>query len=101
MMDRQVMAFGGRSLTAPPFDAENLAYAFGFPVPPPFVMLLNALCEGCGSAPAAYERVEDALGSYLTDHESIDGYDLSPPEFVPVRRDGGRWRALRLRHPCT
>jgi hypothetical protein len=48
-----VWAFGGRSLTAPPFDAENLTYAFGFPVPPPFVTLLNALGEGCGSAAAA------------------------------------------------
>jgi hypothetical protein len=82
------MAFGGRSLTAPPFDAENLTYTFGFPVPPPFVTLLNALCEGCGSAAAAYERVEDALGSHLTDHESLDGYDLSPPELFPFAATG-------------
>ena len=85
-----VRAFGGRSLTAPPFDAENLTYAFGFPVPPPFVTLLNALCEGCGSAAAAYERVEDALGSHLT--ESLDSYDLAPPElfrFAATGVDGG------------
>src|SRR5215471_14618639 len=72
-----VRAFGGRSLPAPPFDAENLTYAFGFPVPPPFVTLLNALCEGCASAAAAYERFEDAFGSHLTDHEIRNGYDLS------------------------
>src|SRR5262249_4605451 len=84
-----VWAFGGRSLTAPPFDAENLTYAFGFPVPPPFVTLLNALGEGCGSAAAAYERVEDALGgSYLTEHEIRDGYDLSPPELFPFAATG-------------
>src|SRR5262245_23489276 len=52
---RHVRAFGGRSLTAPPFDAENLTYALGFPLPPPFVTLLNALCEDCRSAAAAYE----------------------------------------------
>jgi hypothetical protein len=89
------MAFGGRSLTAPPFDAQNLTYAFGFPVPPPFVTLLNALCEGCGSAAAAYERVEDALGSYLTDHEIRYGYLLSPPELFPFAAtgvDGGHFR---------
>ena len=54
------MAFGGRGLPAPPFDAENLTYAFGFPVPPPFATLLNALCEDCGSAAAAYNRFEAA-----------------------------------------
>src|SRR5215813_4778440 len=83
-----VSAFGGRSLTAPPFDAENLTYAFGFPVPPPFVTLLNALCEDCGSAAAAYERFENALGSDLTDHEIRDGYDLSPPELFPFAATG-------------
>src|SRR5215510_4766848 len=88
-MISSMMAFGGRNLTAPPFDAENLTYAFGFPVPPPFVTLLNALCEGCGSAAAAYERVEDALGgSYLTEHEIRDGYDLSPPELFPFAATG-------------
>jgi len=81
-------AFGGRRLAAPPFDAENLTYAFGFPIPPPFVTLLNALCEGCGSAAAAYERVRDALGSDLTDHEIRDGYDLSPPELFPFAATG-------------
>src|SRR5262249_38255821 len=54
--------------------------------PPPFVTLLNALCEGCGSAAAAYERVEDALGSHLT--ESLDGYDLAPPELFPFAATG-------------
>lgn len=83
-----VSAFGGRSLAAPPFEAENLTYAFGFSIPPPFVALLNALCEGCGSAAAAYERVEDALGSHLTDYEIRDGYDLSPPELFPFAATG-------------
>jgi hypothetical protein len=82
------MAFCGRGLSAPPFDAENLAYTFGFPVPPPFVTLLNALCEGCGSGAAAFERVEDALGWHLTDHESLDGYGLSPPELFPFAATG-------------
>ena len=83
-----VRAFGGRSLTPPPFNAECLAYSFGFPVPPPFVTLLNALCEGCASAAAAYERFEDAFGSHLTDHEIRDGYDLSPPELFPFAATG-------------
>jgi hypothetical protein len=83
------MAFGGRGLPAPPFDAENLTYAFGFPVPPPFVTLLNALCEGCGSAAAAYNRFEEAFGSDLTDHDIRDGYDLSPPELFPFAATGG------------
>ena len=89
-----MLAFGGRRLTAPPFDAENLTYAFGFPVPPPFVTLLNALCEGCGSAAAAFKRFEDAFGSHLTDHEIRDGYDLSPPElfqFAATGVDGGHF----------
>jgi len=83
-----VSAFGGRSLTAPPFDAENLTYAFGFPIPPPFVTVLNALCEDCGSAAAAYERFQNALGSDLTDQEIRDGYDLSPPELFPFAATG-------------
>jgi len=89
-----MLAFGGRRLTAPPFDAENLTYAFGFPVPPPFVTLLNALCEGCGSAAAAFTWFEDAFGSHLTDHEIRDGYDLSPPElfqFAATGVDGGHF----------
>jgi hypothetical protein len=80
------LAFGGRSLTAPPFDVESLADAFGFRIPPPFVTLLNTLCEGCGSAAAAYDRFEDALGSRLTQHESLDGYDLARPSCSRLRR---------------
>jgi hypothetical protein len=94
MHDEPLMAFSGRSLEAPPFDAEKLTYAFGFPVPPPFVTLLNALCVGCGSGAAAYERVDDALGWHLTDRESLDGYDLSPPELFPFAAtsvDGGHF----------
>jgi len=82
------MAFGGRGLAAPPFDAENLTYALGFPVPPAFVTLLNALCEDCGSAAAAYNRFEEAFGSDLTDHDIRDGYDLSPPELFPFAATG-------------
>src|SRR5215472_9582015 len=81
-------AFGGSMLAAPPFDAENLTYAFGFPVPPPFVTLLNALCEDCRSAAAAYNRFEEVFGSDLTDHDIRDGYDLSPPELFPFAATG-------------
>jgi hypothetical protein len=50
------------TLKAPPFNAENLTENFGFAVPPPLVALLNAVCEGCGSAEAACERLDDVLG---------------------------------------
>jgi hypothetical protein len=34
------------------------------------------------------KRVEDALRSDLTDHESLDGYALSPPELFPCAASG-------------
>jgi hypothetical protein len=70
------------TLSAPPFDAEKLSANFGFPVPPPFVTLLNALCADCGSAKAACERFSavlgwDPAGDYMR-------YDMTPPELFPI-----------------
>jgi hypothetical protein len=73
-------------LPAPPFDREGLTDLFGFPVPPPFVALLNALCDDCRSAEAAYERVDDVLGWILAGENQR--YTQTPPELFPIASTG-------------
>src|SRR5215472_503603 len=74
------------TLSAPPFDAAKLSANFGFPVPPPFVTLLNALCADCGSAKAACERLEDVLGWVPAGDDMR--YDGTPPELFPIAGTG-------------
>lgn len=63
-----------------------MACSFGFPVPPPFVTLLNALCEGCDSAEAVRERIDSTLGWYLADVDAR--YERTPPELFPFAVTG-------------
>jgi hypothetical protein len=44
---------------APPFTRESLTHHFGFPVPPPFVTFLNALCQDSATGEAVHQRVAD------------------------------------------
>ena len=74
------------TLSAPPFDAAKLSPNFGFPVPPPFVTLLNALCADCGSAKAACERLEGVLG-WIPAGDDMR-YDGTPPELFPIAGTG-------------
>ena len=75
-------------LPAPPFTRESLSSNFGFLVPPPFVVVLNALCEDCASGNAVYDRVDDAL-HWLLVRESIDyRYGQTPPELFPIAQTG-------------
>jgi len=82
---------------APPFTREGLTRHFGFPVPPPFVAFLNALCEDCASGEAAYNRVVDSL-EWLLVSEYVDGrYQQTPPELFPIAMtgvDGGHFGYL-------
>src|SRR5262245_14230490 len=73
-------------LPVPPFDYESLTSSFGFRVPPQFVTLLDALCEDCGSAQAAYDRACGSLGWLLAG----DGerYQQTPPELFPIATTG-------------
>jgi len=74
------------ALPMPPFDRESLTASFGFPVPPPFVTLLNALCHDCGSAEAACERIDDALHWLLAGDDQR--YTQTPPELFPIAATG-------------
>jgi hypothetical protein len=74
------------TLKAPPFNAENLTENFGFAVPPPLVALLNAVCEGCGSAEAACERLDDVLGWWPAGDDRR--YGGTPPELFPIASTG-------------
>jgi hypothetical protein len=74
------------ALPAPPFDRESLTASFGFPVPPAFVTLLNALCHDCGSAEAAFERVDESLHWLLRGEDQR--YPQTPPELFPIAGSG-------------
>jgi hypothetical protein len=43
------------------FTRESLSRHFSYPVPPPFVTFLIALCEDCTSGEAVYNRVVGSL----------------------------------------
>ena len=77
---------------SPPFTHEGLNKTFGFPVPPPFVTFLNALCEDCASGEAVYNRVVDSLRWFLVNCEYIiEGdarYEQTPPELFPIAMTG-------------
>jgi len=77
---------------SPPFTHEGLNKTFGFPVPPPFVTFLNALCEDCASGEAVYNRVDDSLRWLLVNCEYIiEGdarYEQTPPELFPIAMTG-------------
>ena len=73
-------------LPAPPFDCEGLTSSFGFPIPPPFVTVLTALCEDCRSAEAAYDRVDQSLGWLLAGDDQR--YPQTPPELFPIAATG-------------
>jgi len=74
------------ALPTPPFDCESLTGSFGFRVPPPFVTLLNALCQDCGSAEAAYERAYESVGWLLAGDDQR--YQQTPPELFPIAATG-------------
>jgi hypothetical protein len=73
---------------APPFTRENLTRHFGFPVPPPFVTFLNALCEDCASGEAVYNRVVDSLEWLLVSEYGDYRYQQTPPELFPIAMTG-------------
>jgi hypothetical protein len=78
------------ALPPPPFDRDSRSAAFGFPVPPPFVAVLNALCQDCADGEAACERVDDALHWLLAGADQR--YTQTPPELFPIAAtsvDGG------------
>jgi hypothetical protein len=80
------------TVPTPPFVRDGLTALFGFPVPAPFVAVLNTLCHDCESAEAACDRVNDALGWLLAGDERR--YTQTPPELFPIAAtcvDGGHF----------
>ena len=74
---------------SPPFTHESLTKIFGFPVPPPLVVFLNALCQDCASGEAVYNRVADSLEWLLVVSEYGDArYQQTPPELFPIATTG-------------
>jgi hypothetical protein len=84
-------------LPVPPFACESLTRYFGFPVPPPFVTFLNALCEDCASGEAVYNRVVDSWEWLLVSEFGDSRYQQTPPELFPIATtgvDGGHFGCL-------
>ena len=70
------------------FTRESLSRHFSYPVPPPFVTFLNALCEDCASGEAVYSRVVDSLEWLLVSEYGDSRYQQTPPELFPIATSG-------------